>query len=590
VRDSHSRIRRLVESNIIGIFFWDFNGHIIDANDAFLEMVGYSRQELLAGEVNWSRMTPPEYWELHEKKARDVRATRAVSNYEKEYIRKDGSRVPVLIGATLFDNSPDQGVAFVLDLTERKRAEAEQQARQAAEAANRAKSIFLANMSHELRTPLNGILGYAQLLEHNPALDVPHAARVIRKSGEHLLTLINDILDLAKIEAGKMELYPDDISLTSFVQDLLDISGVRAAEKGLELVCDLDPGLPPWLRADAKRVRQVLLNLLSNAIKFTERGHVTLRVRFALPDRWRFEVADSGVGIAPDQLKTIFEPFEQAGDRQHRAAGTGLGLTISRQYVRLMGGDIRVESRPGQGSTFQVEIRAQPMDKATDAPATTVSVQDVTGYTGPRKKVLVVDDIAENRAVVLDLLTPLGFAVSEASNGREGVKIAQRLQPDLILMDVAMPELDGQAATRLLRQSDLCREVPIIAVSASVSTSDSEQCLAAGMNAFLPKPLDADKLLDRMGRLLGLEWTYRAAQAPAEASAMVAPPAEEMDMLYRLARLGNMQEIIAQAGRLVSLDERYRPFAERLISLAKGYQSKAVLRLVEGYMQGDAMT
>jgi CheY-like chemotaxis protein len=317
---------------------------------------------------------------------------------------------------------------------------------------------------------------------------------------------------------------------------------------------------------------------------------VTLRVRFALPDRWRFEVADSGVGIAADQLETIFQPFEQAGDRQHRATGTGLGLTISRQYARLMGGDIRVESRPGQGSTFQVEIRAQPVDRAAEAPATTVSVRDVTGYAGPRKKVLVVDDIAENRALVRDLLTPLGFAVSEASNGREGVEVAQRLRPDLIVMDVAMPELDGQAATRLLRQSGPCREVPIIAVSASVSTSDSEQCLAAGMNAFLPKPLDADKLLDRMGRLLGLEWAYRAAQAPAEASAMLAPPAEEMDVLYRLARLGNMQDIMAQAGRLASLDERYRPFADRLISLANGYQSKAVLRLVEGYLQRDAST
>jgi CheY-like chemotaxis protein len=165
---------------------------------------------------------------------------------------------------------------------------------------------------------------------------------------------------------------------------------------------------------------------------------------------------------------------------------------------------------------------------------------------------------------------------------------AQRLRPDLIVMDVVMPELGGQAATRLLRQSDPCREVPIIAVSASVSTSDSEQCLAAGMNAFLSKPLVADKLLDRMGRLLGLEWTYRAAQAPAEAGAMVAPPAAEMDVLYRLARLGNMQEIVAQAGRLASLDERYRPFADRLVALAKGYQSKAVLRLVEGYLQRDA--
>ena len=587
VRDSHARIRRLVESNIIGIFFWNLNGNITDANDTFLHMVDYSRQDLAAGQVQWAAMTPDEYRGADAQAIQELAHCGSISPYEKEFLRKDGRRLPVLIGVALFEQSQDTGVAFVLDLTERKRAEAEREARHAAEAANRAKSAFLANMSHELRTPLNGILGYAQILQRDAMLGERQleGVNVIRKSGEHLLTLINDVLDLAKIEAGKMELYPVDIPLSRFVQTIAEIVGVKATQKRLELVCDLAPDLPQWVRADEKRLRQVLLNLLSNAVKFTDSGHVTLRVRFAPPARLCFEVHDSGVGIAADQLETIFAPFEQTGDTQRRLAGTGLGLAISRQYVRLMGGEIQVESQPGQGSTFRFEVEAQPVQAAT----ATAASRTVTGYAGPRKKVLVVDDIAENRAVVIDLLTPLGFEVAEATNGREGLEMTQRLRPDLILMDIAMPELDGLAATRCLRQLEAFREVPILALSASVSASDSEQSLVAGMNAFLPKPVDADKLLEQMARLLQLEWAYASAQAeaeaPPEAGPIVAPPTEEMEVLHRLAKLGNMREIMAQADQLAKLDERYRPFANQLSALARDYQSKAVLRLVEEHWQ-----
>jgi PAS domain S-box-containing protein len=587
VRDSHARIRRLVESNIIGIFFWDLSGSISDANEAFLDMIGYSRQDLLAGEVNWERMTLPEYKAIDERKVTEVRSTRTCTPYEKEFRRKDGSRVPVLVGAVLFDDTPDHGVAFVLDLSERKQAEAEREARHAAEAANRAKSAFLANMSHELRTPLNGILGYAQILGRSTTLGDRELAgvNVIKKSGEHLLSLINDVLDLAKIEAGKMELYPVDIALVRFVQTITEIVGVKAAQKELEFFCDLAPDLPQWIRADEKRLRQILLNLLSNAVKFTERGRITLRVRLAPSNRLCFEVQDTGIGIAFDQLKSIFEPFEQAGDMQRRLAGTGLGLTISRQYVRLMGGDIQVESQVGRGSTFRFEVEVQPVQAATAVMAS----RAVTGYAGPRKTVLVVDDIAENRAVVIDLLTPLGFEVVEAADGREAVELAQRLRPDLLLVDIVMPELDGLEATRLLRQQEAFREVPIIAMSASVSASDSEQCLAAGMDAFLPKPLDADKLLDQMGRLLRLEWIYVSAKAKSDSDAppLVIPPVAEMEVLHRLARMGNMHDIMAYADRLARQDERYRHFTDTLNALAKSYQSQAVLRLIEEHRQDN---
>jgi PAS domain S-box-containing protein len=585
VRESHARIRRLFESNIIGIIFWDLSGKITDANDAFLSMTGYAREDVTSGLLSWIALTPPEYREIDARVVAELERTGSVQPFEKEYIRKDGTRVPVLIGVAMLEQSRDSGVAFVLDLTERKQAEAEREARHAAEAANRAKSAFVANMSHELRTPLNGILGYTQILERDPAMGARQLAGidVIRKSGEHLLTLINDILDMAKIEAGKMELYPVDIPLARFVQTIAEIMAVKAVEKNLLLVCDLAADLPAQVLVDEKRLRQVLLNLLSNAIKFTDHGQVTLQVRFVPPDRLGFEVRDTGIGIAEDRLGIIFEPFEQAGDVRRRLAGTGLGLSISRQFVRLMGGEIQVDSQVGQGSAFRFDIQAPPL-RAEAAVATS---ETVTGYVGPRRKVLVVDDIADNRAVAAGLLTPLGFEVTEAANGREAVEVVQRLLPDLILMDIVMPELDGLAATRLLRQLDAFRDVPILAMSASVSGRDSEQSLAAGMNAFLAKPLDADKLLGQIARLLQLEWIHGPEQGavPLDERAVVAPPVEELEVLYRMAQTGNMREIIAQAERLAGLDERYRVFASQLSALARGYQSKDVLHLVEVYRQ-----
>ncbi|HEX7649788.1 MAG TPA: ATP-binding protein [Noviherbaspirillum sp.] len=591
LREREARIRQLVESNIIGIFFFDLRGGIGDANNALLHMLGYDRDDLLSGKLQWASLTPPAYRAQDERKEAEVRRTGKCTPYEKEFLRKDGSHVPVLIGAALFEGSREQGVAFVLDLSERKKAETEREARRAAEAANRAKSAFLANMSHELRTPLNGILGYAQILERDPALGERQLAGVdvVRKSGEHLLALINDILDLAKIEAGKMELCFADLQLAKFVQTITEIVGVKAAQKGLELVCDMAPDVPQWIRADEKRLRQVLLNLLANAVKFTDRGRIVLRVSFLPPARLCFEVQDTGIGIAADQLDRIFQPFEQAGDTQRRLAGTGLGLAISREYVRLMGGDIRVESRIGHGSLFRFELEAQPARAATAAAAGVV-----TGYTGPRKKILVIDDVAENRRVMFDLLSPLGFEVIEAYNGRQGLDTAQSLRPDLILMDIVMPEMDGLEATRCLRRMKDLKDVPIIAMSASVSATNSQQSLDAGMNAFLPKPVNVDSLLNQIAALLRLDWIHslpdaESASESGAAGPVVTPPMEEMEVLHRLAQLGNMQDIMAHANQLAERDKRYRPFASRLMLLAKGYQSQAVLRLVEQYLNSGSM-
>jgi signal transduction histidine kinase/DNA-binding NarL/FixJ family response regulator len=473
------------------------------------------------------------------------------------------------------------------EVGERTRAEAVlARACHAAEAANQAKNTFLANMSHELRTPLNGILGYAQILRRDTALGERQldAVGVIQQSGEQLLTLINDILDFAKIEAGKLELSVTDISLGRFLRTIAEIISVRAGQKGLDFICDFAPDLPGGIRADETRLRQVLLNLLANAVKFTDRGQVRLRTHFSPPTTLRFAVQDTGIGVSADHLETIFLPFEQTSDPQRRLGGAGLGLAISRQFVRRMGGDIHVTSQVGAGSTFWFELEVPVVDTEVAAPEKRL----VTGYDGPRKRVLVVDDLAANRAMAVEMLSQIGFDVIEAINGRGALDKAQTVQPHWILMDIVMPEMDGLEVTRRLRQLSGIKDVPIIVTSASASRSDEQKSLVAGANAFLPKPIVLDQLLTQIGSLLMLDWTYAPQAAPrAEVQAvgpLVAPPAQELELLHQLARMGNMRGIVQWAKRVAELDGHYRPLADQLHVLAKGYQSKAILTLVERYL------
>jgi PAS domain S-box-containing protein len=586
-----AKIRRLVDANIIGIFIFDVDGRILEANDAFLNIVGYDREDLLCGRLRWTDLTPPEWLERDASEwLPELKSSGSLQPYEKEYFRKDGTRVPVCLGAAQFEAGGNEGVAFVLELTERRKAEAERQALQVAESANRAKSEFLATMSHELRTPLNGILGYAQILRLDPSLGQRHraAVKIIQQSGEQLLTLVNDVLDLAKIEAERLELHPVEFSLPEFLRGIVDLIGVSARQKGLRFITDWGARLPARVRADEQYLRRVLLNLLSNAIKFTDVGAVTLRVRYLSGERLRFEVRDTGIGLRKEERQRIFEPFEQATDPSRRVGGTGLGLTISRRLVERMGGELRLKSRFGKGSTFSFELHAPELHPVREP---TVG-GSMSGYEGPRRRVLVADDEIVSRTVLSDWLRSLGFDVVEAVDGEGAVAKATDLQPDLILMDLRMPQVDGLEAIQRLRRAPGLREVPVIAVSASASEREAQRSRAAGANALLSKPLDFKRLQGMLGELLEIRWIYApVGESGDEAGApevLTPPPAAEMDVLYGLAQQGCMSDIARHAARIASLDERYQPFARELQRLARAYQSQAVLKLIEKHREAVA--
>ncbi|MEH2115246.1 hybrid sensor histidine kinase/response regulator [Nostoc sp.] len=474
----------------------------------------------------------------------------------------------------------------------------------AADTANHAKSEFLANMSHELRTPLNGILGCAQILLRSSALpkQEQYHVNIIEQCGSHLLTLINDILDLSKIEAKKLELHPYDVHFPSFLQGIVEICHIRAKQKGIFFVYKPAINLPTGIHVDAKRLRQILLNLLGNAIKFTDQGQVTFSIEVidqppshdqTVKHCLRCTVEDTGIGITPAELSKIFLPFEQVGEKKRQAEGTGLGLAITRQLIQMMGSDIHVQSQIGQGSSFWFELEIPEATNWVQS-AMTASEKQIIGFEGGPYTILMVDDRWENRTVITNLLQPLGFNVVEASNGKEGLEIAIALKPDLIITDLLMPEMDGFELIKHLRHTPEIQNVKIIVSSASVFESDKHRSLEAGGNAFLTKPIQVDELLHQLEQYLNLVWIYKQSQPEKEkvqeaittnsqSAQLTSPSPQILQELVTLASKGNFNAILKWADQLEETDTTFAPFANELRQLARQFDEDLIISFLTKY-------
>jgi signal transduction histidine kinase/DNA-binding response OmpR family regulator len=457
-------------------------------------------------------------------------------------------------------------------------------AREKAEAASRAKSEFLSSMSHELRTPLNAILGYTQILgqqdnltsRQHQQVDVMHA------SGEHLLMLISDILDLSRIEARRLELVEAPFRLPQLLEQTIEITKVKADQKHLALLYETDPTLPECVRGDERRVRQILLNLLANAVKFTPQGSVTLRVKYDQTNGGSLhcEVADTGIGIASDKLEAIFEPFIQISPDAQGREGVGLGLTITRRLATLMGGVVTVESRSGQGSTFRLSVPlppATPLEKVAE-----LSPRQIRGYRGTRKQVLVADDNPTNVGLLVAILEPLGFEVLTARNGREALRQALERPPDLVLLDLVMPEMDGLETVRQMRQHTELDATRIVGVSASVTGSERKQAFTAACDGFLGKPIQVRELLQTIGRLLQLEWDIAPTDTtvvPAgnvSLTATAVPPPAVLAALRQTVERGEFGEL-ERLLKEQAADAAYAGFCQQMRRLAARYDDEGIV-------------
>ncbi|WP_052055841.1 CHASE domain-containing protein [Myxosarcina sp. GI1] len=620
LKESEERYRAIVETANEGILLLDSNGQIRFANSKVSQMLGYGKDELI-------RRSLFNFMDKQQKIEKTLTNLELgmTKNYDLQFRCQDGSKLWTLASfSSIFDSSfQSTGIlAMITDISDRKQTELElAAAKQTAEIASRTKSHFLSNMSHELRTPLNGILGSTRLLKSHlkamssgnsvSTVDCQKNLNTIETSGSHLLGLIEDILEFSRIETAPVKLYPTRIDLVAFLTDICNTLRSRITVKGLTFTTEIPRDLPYGIEVDRQRLKQVLLELFNNAIKFTDLGRITFRIvvidyceflptpsnsEVNLQDyiTLRFEAIDTGVGIGSDLLTKIFQPFEQLGDIHNKAAGTGIGLTIAQQLLHSMNSKLKVTSCLGMGSTFWFDLTLPTLKTGISKTEKPIEVNSIVGYQGKKRRLLIVDNRAENRLLLINLLEPLGFEVFTAENGQQEIGLAKKIKPDLILTDLILPLKTGFEAVQELRQIPYFEQTPIIAISNSDLEPEREQKRIAGCDALLAKPIDESKLLALLQKYLQLSWIYRdeleaVAIAPEPDSVpksvdSIVPPVEDLEFLYELAMLGSMKKIRQWAVSLEELDIKYKPFADKLKNLSQNFEEKAIVSLVEQYL------
>jgi PAS domain S-box-containing protein len=513
---SESKYRSIFENSQVGIFRSRLtDGLMLDANPTLARMLGYDSP----AEIVSMKYSPEFYVDPRQRQQvlKRIQTTGELYDFEAHLCRRDGSDIWVLFSAR---RSADSLEGVVVDISDRRQAQAAlEQAKTAAEVANRAKSQFLSNMSHELRTPLNVILGFTQLLARQGSLNSQQQEylQTIHRSGDHLLMLINDVLEMSKIEAGRIVLREQDLNLYHLLDEVQMMFRFKAEAKGLQLLVERSPDLPECIRTDGSKLRQILVNLISNAIKFTETGRIVLSASLDLGSDLdlnsalyplSFTVEDTGAGIAAAELEHLFEPFVQLEAGIKSQEGTGLGLPISRKFVELMGGTLTATSQIGCGSCFRFTLLAKPTE--ADVIATRTTDRRVIGLVDgqPNYRILIVEDKPENRQLMLELLQSVGFEVASATNGREAIALCRRWLPHLIWMDLRMPIMDGYEATRQIKAMPAA---PIVlALTGSALEEERAVAIAAGCDDFIRKPFREAEIFERMAHFLGVNYRYES--------------------------------------------------------------------------------
>jgi PAS domain S-box-containing protein len=583
VRDQQFYTRSLIESNIDALITTDPRGIITDVNKQMEALTGCTRDELIGAPFK-DYFTDPDRAEAGIKL---VLGESKLTDYELTARARDGKETVVSYNASTFHDRDRklQGVfAAARDVTERKRYE------QSLQEANRAKSVFLANMSHEIRTPMNAILGFSQLMLRDQDL-TPRQCQylgTINRSGEHLLALINDILEMSKIEAGRTTLNPSTFDLPVLLKDLEMMFRVRTDEKQISFSVEMIGDVPQYIVTDINKLRQVFINVLGNAVKFTEHGGIGVRV---LADRecgpvpcLRVEIEDTGPGISPEEQDKLFRHFEQTKTGQQAGTGTGLGLAISQEFVRLMGGAITVSSQVGKGSVFVIllplkEGEAQAV-QAKDKPRHVLRLQP--GLAACR--VLIADDIEDNRQLLALLLAPVGFEIRLATNGVEAVQEFEEWRPHLILMDFRMPVMDGHEAIRRIRAMAGGEQTKIIAVTASAMDENRHVLMEIGADDFLSKPFREAELFQKIHALVGVEYVYaeELADADPEEAAELTPESLAgwpQDLIHSMREAVITADLDQLLAKIQDVEVRDPRIAQALRRLAEGFQYQKLLDL-----------